>query len=255
MVQIDLRGKVALVTGGNRGIGKSVALALAKSGATVCITGRNRDLLASAGSELQSVSTDSFWMESDVRDQQSQAKVFHEILKRHQRLDICVPNAGSATLATATRTALEQWREDIDTNLTGVYITATEALKIMSRQKSGNIIGIVSKAGTTAFLMRAAYCASKWGARGFLKCLALEAEKSNVKVTALCPASVATDFQKDNPMGTGWMMSPEAVADAVLYILSLETNAYVDEWLISTWLKPEKNKDQKELPLGQKKTE
>lgn len=250
---VDLNGQVALVTGASRGIGKSVALALARAGAVVCITGRTPQTLADTSKEIESVSPESFWMACDVRNESQQTAVFHEILKRHQRLDICVANAGEATLASATKTSLDQWRRDIDTNLTGLFITATESLRIMSRQKSGSIIGLVSKAGTTAFLARAAYCASKWGARGFLKCLALEAEKSNVKVTALCPASVATDFQKNNPMGTDWMMSPETVAGAVLHLLSLEKNAYVDEWLISTWTKPEKpNPGQPGLPIGPK---
>lgn len=246
---IDLKGRIALVTGGNRGIGRSVALALARAGATVCITGRNAETLAAAAAELQQVSPDSFWMACDVRDPGQQTAVFHELLKRHLRLDICVANAGEATLATATRTTLDQWRRDIDTNLTGLFITASESLKIMMKQKSGYIIGLVSKAGTTSFVARAAYCASKWGARGFLKCLAMEAEKFNVKVTALCPASVATDFQKNNPMGTDWMMSPDTVADAVMHLLSMETNAYVDEWVISTWIKPDKkDSSQPKLP-------
>ena len=210
--------------------------------------GGKGETLASTAEELQAASPDSFWMACDVRDEKQQQAVFQEILKRHLRLDICVANAGEAALATATRTTLEDWRRDIDTNLTGLFITTTESLRIMMRRKSGYIIGIVSKAGTTAFVARASYCASKWGARGFLKCLAMEAEKSNVKVTALCPASVATDFQKNNPKGTDWMMASETVADAVLYLLSLEKNAYIDEWLISVWIKPEKpNPDQPSL--------
>ena len=107
-----------------------------------------------------------------------------------------------------------------------------------TRRSSG--LRRASKAGKTAFLLRAAYCASKWGALGFLKCLALEGKSCGVKVTALCPASVATDFQKNNPAGREWMMSAEAVADAVEYLLSLEINAWVDELTISTWAEPKR---------------
>jgi short-subunit dehydrogenase len=163
--------------------------------------------------------------------------MFVEIKKRFGRLDLCVPNAGEATLACATETSLEQWNRDIETNLTGLYITSIEALKIMKKQNSGNIIAIVSKAGKSAFFLRAAYCASKWGALGFLKCLALEAKNYDVKVTALCPASVATDFQKDNPAGMDWMMPAETVAESVEYILSLDKNSYIDEIVLSTWKK------------------
>ena len=235
--ELDLSGQTALVTGGNRGIGRSIALRLAQRGAKVCVTGRNRQVLAEAGEELQALSPGSFALRCDVSSRKEQLSVFSDIREHWEDLDICVPNAGEATLATATETTIEQWRRDIDTNLTGLYITATEAMKMMRERERGTIIGIVSKAGKTAFLLRAAYCASKWGALGFLKCLALEGKKCGVKVTALCPASVATDFQKNNPAGTDWMMSPEAVADAVEYILSLERNAWIDEMLISVWKK------------------
>ncbi|MBP7654088.1 SDR family NAD(P)-dependent oxidoreductase [Candidatus Dependentiae bacterium] len=234
---IDLNGKYALVTGGGRGIGKSIAIELAKNNASVCITGRNAETLKAAENELKQYSKNSFSMVCDVRSVEQQMSVFEKIKKCYGRLDICIPNAGEATLASATETSLENWKRDIDTNLTGLFITSTEALKMMKEQKNGNIIGIVSKAGTSAFLLRAAYCASKWGARGFLKCLAIEAKNYNVKVTSLCPASVATDFQKNNPAGMDWMMSAQEVAAAVIYILNLEDNAYIDELVLSTWMK------------------
>jgi len=234
---LDLAGKTALVTGGNRGIGKSIALRLARRGARVGVTGRNPETLTAAENELRALAPGSFALKCDVRSLEQQLEVFAAVRDRFGSLDICVPNAGEATLAAATETNLEQWRRDIDTNLTGFYITAVEAMKMMKERERGAIIGIVSKAGKTAFLLRAAYCASKWGALGFLKCLALEGKSCGVKVTAICPASVATDFQKNNPAGTDWMMSAEAVADAAEYVLSLEENAWIDELVVSVWKK------------------
>jgi len=236
----DLTGKTALVTGGNRGIGRSIALGLASAGASVCITGRNQETLTATAETLQKLQPESFWQSCDVRNQKDQLLVFSKIKEKFGKLDICIPNAGEATLACATETSLDDWNRDIETNLSGLFITATEAMKMMKEQGRGNIIAIVSKAGTTAFFLRAAYCASKWGARGFLKSLALEGKNHNVKVTSLCPASVATDFQKNNPAGTNWMMSAEALQQAVLYLLALEDNAYIDELVISTWKKPGK---------------
>ncbi|MEA2081422.1 MAG: SDR family oxidoreductase [Elusimicrobiota bacterium] len=233
-----MKNKKALVTGGNRGIGRAIALRLAESGASVCITGRNKEALSSTLDELKKYQADCMALACDVRNEEEQKKVFSVIQDKYKNLDICVPNAGRATLAPATETTLEQWNHDIDTNLTGLFITAKEAMKIMMKQKSGNIIGMVSKSGKGAAYLRAAYGASKWGALGFLKSLAIEGRNNNVKVTAVCPGCVATDFQKGNPSGMEWMMSADAVAKAVLYILSLEDNAYIDELVLSTWKRP-----------------
>ncbi len=225
----DLTGKRALVTGGNRGIGKAIALALAKAGARVAISGRNEKTLAETAQLLEAQTPGAFWQVADVRSEEEQLALFAEIRERLGGLDICVPNAGEATLASTLDTKLEDWNRDIETNLTGTFITSREALKMMKDQGSGYILPIVSQAGVKPFLLRAAYCSSKWGALGFTKCLALEAAQYNVRVTAVCPASVATDFQKDNPRGIDWMMEAEDVAECVLYLLGLSDKVQVEE--------------------------
>ncbi len=234
----DLHGTTALVTGGNRGIGKAIALALARCGAKVAISGRNPDTLAATSAELNAISPGGFWQVCDVRDEQQQQALFAVVREKFGRLDICVPNAGEATLASATQTTLEQWRRDIDTNLTGTFLTCREALTMMAERKTGCIMPVISQAGTVPFLLRAAYCASKWGALGFSKCLALEAKPLGVRVTALCPASVATEFQKNNPMGMEWMMAADDVAEAALYALSLSPRVELDELVLRCRNKP-----------------
>ncbi len=230
----DLSGRRALVTGGNRGIGKAIALALARSGARVAICGRNEDALAETAGRLHRASPGSFWKVADVRREDDQRSLFAEIGERFGGLDICVPNAGEATLATVLETSPADWHRDIETNLTGVFLTCRNALEMMKDQGSGWILPIVSQAGKRAFLLRAAYCASKWGALGFTKCLALEAAQYGVRVTAICPASVATDFQKDNPRGTDWMMEADDVAACVLYLLDLSDRVEIEEIVLKT---------------------
>jgi NAD(P)-dependent dehydrogenase (short-subunit alcohol dehydrogenase family) len=232
MQELNLKDRTALVTGGNRGIGRSIALALARAGARVAICGRNEETLAATVEELNRVTLGAFWKVVDVRNEEQQKDLFQEIGERYGRLDICVPNAGEATLASAAETSLTDWNRDIETNLTGVFITCREALNLMKSGMSGAIFPIISQAGTKPFLLRAAYCASKWGALGFTKCLALEAKEYNIRVTAVCPASVATDFQKDNPRGTDWMMEADDVAECVLYLLGLSDKVEIDEIIL-----------------------
>ncbi len=234
MKDFNLIGKTALITGGNRGIGKAIALRLAGVGAQIIITGRNNDTLASTIKVIEKLSTGSISKVVDVRNEGQLLDLFKEIKKKFGKLDICIPNAGEATLATTSETTLEDWNRDIETNLTGLFITSREALKMMKEEKTGYILPIISKAGKVAFQTRAAYCASKWGALGFTKAMALEAEKYNIKVTSICPASVDTDFQKGNPYGTDWMLQADDVADTIEYLLQTSNKVKIQEILIET---------------------
>ena len=235
MEKLNLDGKTAVVTGGNRGIGKSIALELSRCGAKVAICGRDSETLGETAGELNQHTEGAFCRQVDVRSEEQQAEFFDEIKNKFGRLDICVPNAGRATLATATETTLEDWNLDIETNLTGLFITSKMALEMMKEFETGYILPVISKAGKRAFKLRASYCASKWGALGFTKTLAQEAADYNVRVTAICPASVATDFQAGNPRGTDWMMQPEDVAGCLAYLLSTPQRIKIEEILLENF--------------------
>lgn len=228
-----LEGQTALVTGGNRGIGLAVAKALAEHGARVAVTGRNAETLAAAAEELNTLTPGAWFQVCDVRSENEQRLVFQRIRNEWGKLDICIPNAGVAALASASKTSLEQWRTDIDTNLTGTFLTCREALNLMIETKTqGSILPVISQAGKVPFELRASYCASKWGALGFTKCLSLEAKKHKVRVTAICPASVATDFQASNPKGTDWMLKPEDVAEMIAFVLKQPDRVEYEEIII-----------------------
>lgn len=242
-----LEGRTAIVTGGNRGIGLAIARMMAGAGARVAITGRNPETIAAAVGEL-SARTPGAWGEvCDVRDEAAQEAFFARARREWPRLDVCVPNAGEATLASLTETKLEDWNRDIETNLTGCFLTIRAALRWMkdtgparSGEPTGFLLPVLSQAAKVPFFLRAAYCASKWGALGLVECARLEAKNLGVKVTALLPASVGTDFQSGNPMGTEWMMSAEDVADAARYALTVSQRVELPEVLIRCWNKPAK---------------
>lgn len=237
-INVDLSDHSAVVTGGNSGIGKGIALSLAEQGAKVAICGQNRETLEATEEQLREHTPDSFGRQVDVREQPEQTAFFNEVEEEFGGLDICVPNAGRAHLGNVSDTSLEDWNRDVDTNLTGLFITSKLALEIMKKQESGYILPIISKAGTRAFELRASYCASKWGALGFTHCLDEEASQYGIEVTAINPASVDTPFQEGNPRGTDWMMEPEDVAEAVLYVLGSSSRVHIDDLLLQNSQSP-----------------
>jgi NAD(P)-dependent dehydrogenase (short-subunit alcohol dehydrogenase family) len=241
MTIFEGKGRTAVITGGNRGIGFAIARALAERGVAVGICGRNEATLKKAETTLASLTPESWGLRCDVRSEADQQAFFAEARRRWDRLDICVPNSGEATLASVTETKLEDWNRDIETNLTGTFLTIREALRWMKEtQSGGTILPVVSQAGKVGFKLRAAYCSSKWGTMGLIECARIEAKEIGVRVTALCPASVATDFQGGNPMGTDWMLNADDVAEAALYALSVSPRVELPEILIRCWNKPAK---------------
>lgn len=233
-----LEGKTVLVTGGNRGIGKAIALAFAREGALVGISGRNEKTLAATVAELERLRPGAWSKICDVRREAEIKALFTEARRRFPKLDLCVPNSGEATLASVTETKLADWNRDIETNLTGTFLTMKETILWMKETGGGTILPVVSQAGKVGFKLRAAYCASKWGTLGLVESARLEAKEHGVRITALCPASVATDFQAGNPMGMDWMLAAEDVADAALYAATVSERVELPEILIRCWRKP-----------------
>lgn len=227
-----LEGKNALVTGGSKGIGLAIARALASAGARVGICGRNAETLRVAAEELDALTPGAWWRACDVRNETAQKSFFDEARIHFERLDVCVPNAGEATLASVTATETEDWNRDIETNLTGTFFTVREAMRWMKDNGGGVILPVLSQASKVAFENRAAYCASKWGALGLIECARMEGKKHGIRFTSLLPASVATDFQKDNPSGMDWMLSSDDIAHAALFALSVSDRVELPEiWM------------------------
>lgn len=224
--QITLKGKVALVTGGNRGIGLAIAQSLAREGCKVVVTGRDAKALKAASSLL---GKDSFAVRCDVCDPRAVAKLFREIGKRCKSLDILVNNAGVAHgLANIDALSLEEWSKVIDTNLTGLFLVTRQALPMMRR--GGSIVNTLSIAAYEPFAGMAAYNAAKFGALGFTEALREELREKGIRVTALVPGATATDiweqFWPDAPKSK--MVQPESIAEALVALLKLPAEASPD---------------------------
>ncbi len=185
----SLQGSIALVTGAARGLGLEISKTLVAAGATVALMGPNRETIAGAAEEAGGIA-----MPGSVASEQDVARVFDEIRTRFGRLDILVNNAGiGGPTAPIAEITLEKFQETIDINLTGAWLCAKEAVKMMTPVKRGRIINISSILGRVGLGLRTPYCSSKWGMIGLTRALALEMGPYNITVNAILPGAVEGD--------------------------------------------------------------
>jgi NAD(P)-dependent dehydrogenase (short-subunit alcohol dehydrogenase family) len=240
----QLLGKVAVVTGGSRGIGYAVAHTLAAEGCSVVISGRNGSALAESAVRIskslsKKLSSAKRRMRvvaftCDVRDPESVASLFAAVKQRFGKIDVLVNNAGVAQpLVPIEQTSVELWREVMDTNLTGLFLCTRAALPLMG--SGGTIINNLSVAAKTVFPDFAAYNTSKHGALGFTLSLREELIPRSIRVVALMPGATDTDlWQQFWPEAhRERMIDVKSVAQAVLYAVLLPANANLSELVLA----------------------
>ncbi len=217
-----LSGKVGLVTGGNRGIGRGIVEALAAEGSTVVLTARG---VPDAERAAREVGRGAVGLACDVRAQESVERLFREIDRGPGGPDILVNNAGIGVFAAVAEMDPEDWRAVIETNLNGVFYCCREAIPRMRKRGGGYIFNISSLAGKNPFANGAAYNASKFGLNGFSEALMMEVRYDNIRVSYLMPGSVATEFgapaagRSGARDKSGWALTPADVAEVVLDLL------------------------------------
>ena len=220
----NLRGKVALVTGGTKGIGYGVAQSLLAQGINVAITSRTQKAADEAANKLNDGTHDAakaVGVEADVRDFKSQEKAVQSIIKEFGKLDIVIANAGLGHFGSVEDITVEQWQETIDTNLTGAFYTLKASVKEIIKTE-GYYISISSLAGTNFFEGGSAYNASKFGLTGFTQAAMLDLRKHNVKVSTIMPGSVSTHFNGNEPSDEGaWKIQIEDLGELVIDLLKM----------------------------------
>ncbi len=224
-----LQGKVAVITGGSRGIGKAIATRFAAEGAKLVLFARDasrldalKDELKANGAEVFSVAGD-MAMESDVV---RSVKTAHDAFGR---IDILVNNAGFGIFKPVVEMKTDEFDSLFNVNMRGTFIATRGVLPYMIEQNGGVIINIASLAGKNAVENGAAYAATKWAMLGFAKSLMLEVRKYNVRVVTICPGSVDTDFGSGHRPNADKMLKPQDVADAAVLAASLPVTAMMSE--------------------------
>ena len=216
---LDLTGKVALVTGGSRGIGLAVAEALVDRGASVLIAARNAADVERARAALAARGRgQARGVVADVRVEADCERLVAAAVEAFGRLDILINNAGVGAFVNVEEMDTETWRTQLATNLDGVFFCCRAAIPHLKRTE-GWIINVASLAARNAFAGGAAYNASKFGLLGFTEALMLEVRHAGVRVSCVMPGSVATDFGGEVSGGADWKLHADDVARAVVDLL------------------------------------
>lgn len=226
--QKPLDGKVALITGANRGIGLAIAHRLGALGASLSISARDRNRLEAVARELQS-STKVAAIPADLTRTDEVAALVSKTEQALGPVDILVNNAGVGTFSPIQDASESEWDTMLDTNLKAVFLLMKAVAPGMIRRRSGHIVNIASLAGKNAIPGGAIYCASKWGLLGLTRSAAEDLRAHGIRVSAICPGSVATDFSPHGKKDPAKMLQPEDVAHALETLVTQAPQSFISE--------------------------
>lgn len=228
----DLKNKNALITGAGKGIGKAIAIALAKEGVNLILVSRTQSDLDEVATEVNKLGVKSIVLTADVADMVSVDKAVAEALDKFKTIDILINNAGIAAFGKILEMEPQAWERIIQVNLMGTYYTTRAVLPTMIERQTGDIINISSTAGLKGNASTSAYSASKFAVLGLTESLMQEVRKHNIRVTALTPSTVATEMAKDLKLTDGNpenVMQAEDVAELIVAQLKLNRRVFIKE--------------------------
>jgi NAD(P)-dependent dehydrogenase (short-subunit alcohol dehydrogenase family) len=231
---MDLRGSVALVTGGGGGLGAAICRMLAGEGARVVPADLRIDLAEKVGVEVRALGAEAMPLRIDVSDEDSAGEAVRETLEKFGRLDVLVNNAGVDVTLPVGELAVADWDRVLGVNLRGPFILSRLALAGMKERRQGHVVNVVSTAAKRAWPNASAYHASKWGLLGFSHALHAEARQYGVKVTAVISGGMRTPFLLDRfpDIDLATLQDPKNVASTVRYVLSQPDETVIPEVMV-----------------------
>jgi 3-oxoacyl-[acyl-carrier protein] reductase len=233
-----LEGKVAVITGASRGIGFAIAQRLGEMGAKLGICSRDPKKLEAATQQLRATAPAVFEMPVDVTRADQISSFVQNSLKNLGPIDILVNNAGVGWFGPTQEATEEAWDSVLDTNLKSVFLMSKAVAPGMIERKTGHIINIASLAGKNTFKNGGVYCASKWGLMGLTGCMAEDLRQYGIRVSAVCPGTVDTEFSPHTGKDPAKLLQSEDIAHAVAMLVTQAPQSFISEVLIRPTAKP-----------------
>lgn len=231
---MQLNGKVALVTGGGRGLGEATCKVLAEAGAIVIVADIAEELAKKVTQEIEATGGKAQALQLNVVDSERVEFAIDRVVADRGSLDILVNNAGIDTTSSVEELTVRDWERIIDVNLNGPFIMSKYSLRQMKKQGSGHIVNIASTASKRAWPNASAYHASKWGLIGFSHALHVEARPHSIKVTAVVAGGMRTPFLTDRfpDLDLNNLQDPKNVADTIRYVLCQPAETVIPEIMV-----------------------
>ena len=230
---MKLKNKVAIITGGSKGIGRATALALAKAGCHIAISGRTGTLLNSVADEIENAGRQAFVFIGDMAVKDDIVTFVQSTIDKFGQIDILVNNAGVGIFHTVNDLSVRDWDTMFNINIRGMFLMAKACLPHLRQARESVIVNVASLAGKNAFAGGAGYVATKAAVLGFSRCLMLEERHNGVRTLAICPGSVDTDFFKDQQdifkINREKILQPDDVAETIVNAIRLPQRAMVSE--------------------------
>jgi 3-oxoacyl-[acyl-carrier protein] reductase len=235
-----LSGHVALITGSSRGIGKAIAIKLARLGAAVCLSGRDPKALETAAREVGAFSSKVLAHSADVTNAGDITSLVQAAEKTLGPITLLVNNAGIGNpgFGPVQGKSPADWDVVLNTNLKSVFLVSRAVAPLMIQRRRGDIINISSLAGKNTFAGGGLYCASKWGLQGLSGCMAEDLRAYGVRVSVVCPGSVATEFSGSGPKDPSKVLTPEDVAHTVATLALQGPQSFISEVHVRPLAKP-----------------
>jgi NADP-dependent 3-hydroxy acid dehydrogenase YdfG len=233
-----LEGKVALVTGASRGIGLAIARRLGSMGARVSLCARDAKRLEKAANECKQGGSEALAVPADVRRAPEVDKLVETTERQLGPIEILINNAGVGYFGPVQNAEEANWDSVLDTNLKAVFLLSRAVVAGMIRMRTGHIVNIASLAGKNTFAGGGIYCASKWGLLGLTGCMAEDLRAHGIRVSAICPGSVATEFGIPGGRDRSKMLQPDDVAHTVAMILTQAPQSFISEVSMRPTQKP-----------------
>lgn len=233
-----LTDKVSLITGAGRGIGRGIAIAMAKAGSSVVLASRNQSELENIAKIINESGRTALPIKTDISDEKQVNNMIEKALNKFKKIDILINNAGQFLEKPVLDTTVEDWEKIMGANLKGMFLCTKAVLKGMMERKNGTIINFSSVGGRIGLRGKAVYSASKFGVVGFSKALSKELKPYNIKVHIIYPYMVDSnntiDRSKEDPLNIN---SVDDIADLVVYLASLPLRVDIEDIVIDPYLK------------------